>query len=162
MIAASLHHPGIVVPNLEQAIEFYSNALGYEVHSESSFGPDDDGFNQVVGLSRAAAKFCMLRGRNSYIEIFEYQDAIPKDKQESTASEEGIRHLAFVVENVEHAIELCERCGGSKINDPVSVPGGATAAYCRDPFGNLLEFVVPGGRFPALLPMTTNKVNNNE
>lgn len=150
MTAAHLHHPGIVVPDIERAVAFYCAVLGYEVHSRSSFGAEDTRFNQVVGLNGAAANFCMLRGTNAYLEIFEYEESTPKASTLSTACEEGLRHLAFVVDDVEAQIERCERHGGSRINDPVSIPGGATAAYCRDPFGNLLEFVVPAGRFPPL------------
>ncbi len=150
MTVARLHHPGIVVPDLERAIEFYCAVLGYELFGQSSFSAEDAQFNQIVGLEGAAARFCMLRGANTYIEIFEYEDSTPKTSEMSVACEEGIRHLAFVVDDVHALVELCERNGGARINDPVSVPGGATAAYCRDPFGNLLEFVAPGGRFPPL------------
>lgn len=144
------HHPGIVVPDLERAVAFYTEVLGYEAYSESAFTAEDGGFNQIVGLDGAAAKFCMLSGTNTYIELFEYESSTPKSIPESIACEEGLRHLAFVVDDVNAVVKKCEKNGGARINDPVSISGGATAAYCRDPFGNLLEFITPGGRFPPL------------
>ena len=54
-------------------------------------------------------------------------------------------------------LERCVELGGQKMNDPFSVPGGATAVYCRDPFGNLLELVEPGGRFPPLVAATAQE-----
>ena len=106
MATATLHHPGIVVSDLDIAVRFYCATLGYELYSSSSFDREDDQFNQIVGLRRAAARFCMLRGNNSYIEIFEYEDSVAKSKQLSDACEEGIRHLAFVVDDVETSINL--------------------------------------------------------
>lgn len=151
-LVVGFHHPGIVVPDLEQAIEFYTELLGYELVSKSSWSSDDDGFNQVVGLEGSAASFCMLRGKNAYLEIFEYSSP-PGDQpvQPSYANEPGIRHLSFEVEDVETLLDRCAALGGSRINDPYLVPGRAAAAYCRDPFGNLLEFVKPMGGFPELM-----------
>jgi len=154
-LVLGFHHPGIVVPDLDRAIEFYTAFLGYETHSESSWGVDHSGFNQIVGLDRSAARFCMLKGPNSYIEIFEYSEPEPENNAGArNANELGIRHLAFVVADVQAALDLCVKLGGTKMNEPLSVPGGATAVYCRDPFGNLFELVEPGGRFPPLI--TTN------
>ena len=143
------HHPGIVVPDLDAGIEFYTKLLGYELYSEASWDVDHDSFNRIVGLDGSAARFCMLKGLNSYIELFEFS-APPSTAQPGDlgANEPGIRHISFAVRDVQAALDHCIELGGSKINDVVSVPGGATATYCRDPFGNILELVTPGGRFP--------------
>ena len=163
MVTASFHHPGVVVPDLERAIEFYCDVLGFEVYSRSSWDADNAEFNQIVGLDRSAARFCMLRGGNSYIEFFEYEDSDSAlTAQLQPASERGLRHLAFVVSDVAAMLDLCVEKGGGRINDPVSIPGAATAAYCRDPFGNLLEFVEPGGRFPPLLTATDDERESDE
>ena len=149
-----MHHPGIVVPELDAAIEFYTSLLGYELFSQSSWDADHEGFNQIVGLGGSAARFCMLKGGNSFIELFEYAAPVgTNDPGKLGAHELGIRHIAICVRDVDVALARCEDLGGSRINDPVSVPGGATATYCRDPFGNLLELVTPGGRFPQ--PITS-------
>jgi len=146
------HHPGIVVPNLERAIEFYSQLLGYELVSKSCWTSDDKGFNQVVGLEGSAASFCMLRGTNAYLEIFKYSSPAKDQLVDARyANELGIRHLSFQVENIEILLDRCAELGGSRINDPFVVPGRAAAAYCRDPFGNLLEFIKPMGSFPELI-----------
>ena len=152
MTVLGFHHPGIVVPDLDRAIEFYTGMLDYELYSESSWTSDNGGFNQVVGLEGSAARFCMLKGGNSYIELFQYESPRPSaDSATIGANELGIRHLGIAVTDVDAMLERCVRLGGSKMNDPFSVPGGAKAVYCRDPFGNLLELVEPGGRFPPLI-----------
>ena len=151
MTVLGFHHPGIVVPDLDRAIEFYTEFLGYELYSRSSWTSENDGFNQVIGLDGSAASFCMLSGGNGYIELFEYEaPAATVDPAALGANEPGIRHIAIAVSDVAAMLERCVELGGHKMNDPFSVPGGATAVYCRDPFGNLMELVEPGGRFPPL------------
>ena len=155
----SFHHPGMVVPNLEAAIQFYTEFLGCELYSRSEWDEVNDGFNQAVGLTGSAAKLGMLKGENFFLELFEYlnegveisnRKSVEFDVQKPShyASETGLRHMAFCVEDVAVALERCASLGGQRINDPVSFDGGATVSYCRDPFGNLLELVCPGGRFP--------------
>jgi predicted enzyme related to lactoylglutathione lyase len=39
--------------------------------------------------------------------------------------------------------------GGTQLGEVIAIPGGAPAVvYCRDPFGNIIEFLKPGGRMP--------------
>lgn len=142
------HHVGVVVPDIDRAIEFYTALLGYDLYSEGSWDAGHAGFNQVVGLERSAARLCMLKGSNGYLELFEYASPANTDRRARQANEIGIRHICIAVEDVGAALDRCVELGGSRINEPWSVPGGATAVYCRDPFGNLLELASPGGRFP--------------
>jgi predicted enzyme related to lactoylglutathione lyase len=42
--------------------------------------------------------------------------------------------------------------GGTQLGEVIAIPGGAPAVvYCRDPFGNIIEFLKPGGRMPHAL-----------
>lgn len=150
-LVLGFHHPGIVVPDLERGMAFYSQLLGYEVILQSAWEADSAFFNQIVGLQGSAARFCMLKGPNAYLELFEYSAPAPRARTAPCqANEMGIRHIAFVVADAERAVQRCVALGGTKINDPVVAPGRAAAVYCRDPFGNLLEFVKPLGAFPEL------------
>lgn len=150
-LVLGFHHPGIVVPDLERGMAFYSQLLGYKVILQSAWDADSERFNQIVGLQGSAARFCMLKGPNAYLELFEFSAPAPEAKASPCqANEMGIRHIAFVVADAQQAVQRCVALGGAKINDPAVAPGRAAAAYCRDPFGNLLEFVEPLGAFPEL------------
>jgi len=148
-----LHHPGIVVPNLEKAVSFYCALTGFEKVRETSWATDNTIFNRVVGLEGSAARLCLLQGKASYLELFEYSapasEAAPGERG---ASDYGIRHLCFEVSNVATILEKVVELGGSKINEPVTNESGTSAVYCRDPFGNLLELIAPSpaGAFPSL------------
>ncbi len=150
-LVVGFHHPAIVTPDLERGIAFYSQLLDYRVLSRSTWQVDDAHINRIIGLAGAAGRFCMLQGPNAYLELFEYE--LPEtlaDNRPRQAFEPGIRHLAFTVTDAAAAVARCVALGGSRINDPKPVTGRAAAAYCRDPFGNLIEFVQPLGGFPEL------------
>jgi len=147
-----LHHPGIVVPDLDKAVTFYCALTGFEKVRETSWTSDNTIFNEVVGLKNSAARLCLLQGKNGYLELFEYSapasEAAPGER---AAHDYGIRHLCFEVSNVATVLEKVVTLGGSQINEPVTNDSGTTAVYCRDPFGNLLELIAPSpaGPFPS-------------
>ena len=151
-LVLGFHHPGINVPDLDAGVAFYRRLLGWEVVGRSAWKADNEHFNQIVGLQGSAARLCMLKGANAYLELFEYSaPALGGEAPAKPANEPGIRHLAFLVSDVEEALRRCVELGGSKMNDPSAVPGRAAAVYCRDPFGNLLELVESFGGFPELI-----------
>ena len=144
------HHAAIVVPNLDEAVRFYSALAGYEKIRESRWGRDSS-FNQIIGMTESSARFCMLEGANGYLELFEFeQPESTADPASLNAGDYGIRHLCFQVEDVEEALAQVIELGGSRMNEPVTNELGITCVYCRDPFGNLLELIRPAGGFPSI------------
>ncbi len=151
VICLGLHHPGVVVQDLDKAVTFYCEFAGFEKVRNTSWSEDNTAFNQVVGLKGSAASLCLLRNRNCFLELFEYSSPASTVAPESQgANEQGIRHLCFEVNDVRRALAKVIALGGSKINEPVTNDAGTTATYCRDPFGNLLELIAPAGPFPTL------------
>ena len=144
------HHPAIVVPDLDRAVRFYSALAGYQKIRESRWDRDSV-FNRIIGLTGSSARFCMLKGPNGYLELFEYeQPSSTADPASLKANDHGIRHLCFQVEDVAQALARVIELGGGKMNEPVTNELGITCVYCRDPFGNLLELIKPAGGFPSI------------
>jgi len=146
-----IHHAALVTPDLEQAKQFYCEVFELEALFDYEWGPDETTFNSLIGMEGTAAKMCLLKGKNSYLELFEY--LAPNSEVEPkalTASDRGIRHLAFEVDDVKAVWEKVQAHGGVAMNKPISVPGGLVAVYCRDPFGNIIELIQPGGPMPSL------------
>ena len=144
------HHAAIVVPDLEEAVRFYSALAGYEKVRESRWDSESV-FNEIIGMSGSSARFYMLEGVNGYLELFEYEQPQSTAAPASlNANDYGIRHLCFQVEDVEEALAQVIELGGSKMNEPVTNELGITCVYCRDPFGNLLELIRPAGGFPSI------------
>ena len=130
-------HPGIVVPDLEKAIEFYSLMFGFKVIGHESW-QDSDAYDLAIGLKGSAAKGVMMAGHNCHIEIFEYSAPLPTIASPETflAHETGIRHIAFYVDNPKKELDRLIALGGSALGQ---LPSGGGAVYARDPFGNMIE-----------------------
>lgn len=146
-----LHHVGIVTSDLEKAKRFYCGVFDFEIYSESEWKPENVVFNTIIGMEGSAAKFCMLKGVNTYLELFEFTEPHSSvDPAQLMPSDRGFRHLMFEVEDVHVVWEKVRQHGGIIMNAPVDVSGGPRVIYCRDPFGNLLELAEPAGRMPSL------------
>lgn len=146
------HHPGVVVSDLDRAQDFYCEVLGFEFVLEFSWDESSDAVNQVIGVHRSAATARLLRCQNCYLELFEFSE--PPNATENRrfdAHDLGIRHLCFEVDDAIAEFEKLKRYDVSLImNDPVSFDSGGSAVYCRDPFGNIIEFTTAGRGFPSL------------
>jgi catechol 2,3-dioxygenase-like lactoylglutathione lyase family enzyme len=92
----------------------------------------------------------LLSAGFGFLELFEYRAPAQPAQELSEAYRLGVRHICFEVEDPDSALEAVVDQGGSMMNAPESVPGGGRAVYCRDPFGNLLEFTTSGGRMPSV------------
>ena len=150
-LVLGLHHVGIVTPDIERAKQFYCDVFEFEVYSQSEWKSDNAVFNRIIAMEGSAAKFCMLKGRNTYLELFEYvTPATIQKPAELQPSDMGIRHLMFEVSDVWAVWRKVRDCGGAVMNEPLDVDGGPRVIYCRDPFGNLLELAEPAGRMPRL------------
>jgi catechol 2,3-dioxygenase-like lactoylglutathione lyase family enzyme len=130
-------HPGIVVPDLDKAIEFYSKMFGFRVIGNESW-QDSDAYDQAIGLNGSAARGVIMAGHNCHIEIFEYRAPKPTIDPPETflAHETGIRHIAFYVDDPQKELDRLIDLGGSALG---RLPDGGGAVYARDPFGNMIE-----------------------
>lgn len=131
-------HPGIVVPDLKKAIDFYVNAFGFRLLSDQEGWGNSPATDRAIGCPDSASQGAMLAGHNCYLELFQYSSpqltASPPGQY--LAHEPGIRHIAFYVDDVKKEFERFLSVGGEALGELVE---GATAVYGRDPFGNIIE-----------------------
>jgi glyoxylase I family protein len=78
------------------------------------------------------------------IEMFEITPQRPASKEISYTNAPGIRHLCFVVEDMQAAYESLTRQGIEFVERPITVKepkevAGVSFAYFKDPEGNLIE-----------------------
>ena len=130
-------HPGMVVPDLDKAIEFYSKMFGFKVIGHESW-QDSEAYDQAIGLKGSAAKGVMMAGHNCHIEIFEYSAPEPTVAPPETflAHKTGIRQIAFYVDDPQKELDRLVSLGGCALG---CLPEGGGAVYARDPFGNIIE-----------------------
>jgi catechol 2,3-dioxygenase-like lactoylglutathione lyase family enzyme len=147
-------HPAIVVSDLERARAFYEEMFGFEVIAIESWDSSDALFNAAVGLSASAARGYVLQGHNCFFEIWEYASPPAHGPEPSRlgAHEPGIRHLAFLVDDVTQELARLVHLGGTAMNPPVGNAGFGYLTYARDPFGNIIELSTVAG---SSRPLTT-------
>lgn len=136
----NFHHAGIVVPDLERAIEFYCDALGYTVLQRIDWNSAEvDWPEKVTGVANSAVRGVQLQGENGFLELFEWVRPQATDHP-ANANSYGITHLAFQVTDIMTVYERFLAAGGTAHGQPSPV-GKAIAIYCRDPFGNIIELL---------------------
>ena len=132
-----------MVRDLDAAVAFYGALLDMEVVGRDRWRAPDPDIDSAVGLVGSSADGAMMRGSNSYIELWQYHapTQVGDDPAERGANELGLRHLAIEVEDVHAALDRFVELGGTRMGDPYRYDHGDEAVYCRDPFGTIIEFM---------------------
>lgn len=124
------HHGGVSVPNLEQAIDWYHDVLGFDVEKRFE-------------IAAAGAKVAMIRKGNLRFELFEVENAepLPDDRRipNRDLQTHGNKHLAFRVDDGEAFLRHMNE-KGADIALVVRESFGM-GFFVRDCAGNLIEFV---------------------
>jgi glyoxylase I family protein len=139
------HHPGLVVPDLERARRFYTEALGFEYIRDYGWGAEQSEVaEQAIGVAGTSTRCVLMKCGNCFLELFEYLTPAPQgDPRLRRACDYGIAHLAFQVDDIDSVFDRFVAAGGVSHNRPVRA-GEAVSTYVRDPFGNIIELMQLG------------------
>lgn len=127
------HHGGVSVPDLDEAIDWYREMLGFEVERRFS-------------IPGANAKVVMIRKGDLRFELFEVLDAkpLPEDRRypDRDLKTHGNKHVAFRVDDAEAFLtKMTEKDADVAM---VVREDFGTGFFIRDCAGNLIEFVEDG------------------
>jgi len=127
------HHCGLSVPDLEAAIRWYREMLGFAVEIRQE-------------ISEVPAKGAFLKRGEYRIELFEVPGAAPLPPQRRYVDEDlrthGTKHMALTVPDVKRALEFLRARGVEVAMEPIEAEG-TVACYIRDNSGILIELVQP-------------------
>lgn len=140
-------HIGLSVPNLEEAVKFYTEVMGWYVIMQPAEVVEDDSAigimcKDVFGEGWEKFRIAHLAtGDKIGIELFEFpQNEKPENNFEYWKT--GIFHYCVQDPDVEGLVEKIVAHGG-KQRMPIReyYPGEKPyrMVYCEDPFGNLVE-----------------------
>jgi len=141
-------HIGITVPNIEEAVKFYKDVMGWYVMMEPTevLEENDTAIGQmcidVFGEGWENFKIAHLSTSDTIgIELFEFpQNVIPK--HEFNPYQTGILHFCVKDPDIEGLTQKIIEAGG-KQRMPIReyFPGEKPykMVYCEDPFGNIVE-----------------------
>jgi catechol 2,3-dioxygenase-like lactoylglutathione lyase family enzyme len=134
-----IHHTAISTGDLERALEFYRDLLGFEVVFEFAWPKGSDLADQITGLKGSASKIAMLRAGNAYLEIFQYQAPPPRPVDpDRPVCDHGITHVALDVRDIDAEYRRLS-AAGMRFHCPPLDMGVVKATYGRDPDGNVVE-----------------------
>jgi methylmalonyl-CoA/ethylmalonyl-CoA epimerase len=125
------HHGGVSVPNLDAAIAWYRDVLGFE-------------FQYKATIPGVPCTFAIVQNGDLRMEIFEVPGAKPLPSERRVPDEDlrthGNKHVSFAVDDVPaFGEELRKR--GADIVWIKEFPNGKANIFIRDLAGNLIEFV---------------------
>ncbi len=130
MAEFTFHHGGVSVPDIEAAIAWYRDVLGF-------------GLEKRFYIPPAKAKAAMIRKGQLRFELFEAEGAapLPEDRRDPPRDLQthGNKHIAFRVEDLEAF--LSEMAAKQADIAFVVREDFGKGCFIRDCAGNLIEFV---------------------
>jgi catechol 2,3-dioxygenase-like lactoylglutathione lyase family enzyme len=136
-------HIGIIVNDLDAAVAFFLE-FGLEVMGGAEF--EGEWLGRIVGFDHAKTAFVMMRmpdgGAN--LEIIKFiAPADEKGIQPLPANALGIRHIAFVVDDIEAIIARLKEKGMDVFSEVYTYGDSYKLCYCRGPEGIILDLAEP-------------------
>ncbi len=114
----AMNHVGIVVPDLDAAVEYYTGTLGFP---EAFRNYDADGNTTLVYVQIS---------RNTFVELQPVRDG----------RQPGFTHFGIVVDDMNAATEMFRQRGAQV--DPIRLSGTkAILSNVHDPYGNRMELL---------------------
>ena len=139
MTVQRLEHIGVVVDDLAAATAFFV-ALGLEVEGEASV--EGRLVDRTNGLEGVRADIVMLRtpDDSSKLELAKYRSpSYEGDDRPAPANAPGIRHILFLVDDIEASLARLRVHGGKRVGELVNYENSYWLCYVRGPAGIIVE-----------------------
>ena len=139
MSVRRLEHIGIVVDDLAAATAFFA-ALGLEVEGETSVAGEL--VDRINGLKGVRAEIVILRtpDGNAKVELARYHSpAYESENRPAPANAPGIRHILFVVDDINATLAALHAHGGELVGELVNYENSYWLCYVRGPAGIIVE-----------------------
>lgn len=140
-VSYRLDHVGLVVPDLVEAVTFYTQTFGMSVvsrESDTNVDPDAIGLPGRVVRLRGAL---LQAGPDVRLELHQY--LVPTGTGNRAVSDTGFGHICFAVKDIQAAFDALSRRGLQFNTPPQLIEQGGLAGrwwvYGRDPWGNVIE-----------------------
>jgi len=143
-----MDHVGLTVPDLEQAIDFFTAAFNAEVlFHHGGYQPraqvNRENFNRPEHVSIVG--IAMIQMPQFRLELLQYRGAAT-DARFPITHEPGGHHLSLYAPDMDVAMARIELAGGRVLGSPMSMSGpeagdGNQFVYCQTPWGLAIELV---------------------
>lgn len=137
--APAITHLGLAVADLDRAVEWYRDVLGFEPLGRGGVVRAHEGHAGTVAADVFGSGFGSFRqahlagGNGVALELFEFADP--------PAARTGIFHFCLVAPQINRAAERIAAKGGRRTSRVWEIFEGEPyrTCYCEDPFGNVIE-----------------------
>jgi len=135
-----IRHIGVVVSNLDRAIHFYRDLLGFKVIREMN--EEGNYIDTILSLKNVIVRTVKMKADDGNIIELLYFKLCPKRLRNKNLVNVGYSHFALTVDNIDEEYERLKR-NGVIFNSPpeISPDGYAKVAFCKDPDGAFIELV---------------------
>lgn len=150
--AVSLNHIAHTVPDIDAAVEWYRDVLGFEIATPPRTVRGGDGklasrFADIVGEFTAVKMAHLRDGKGTGFELFEYESLSDEGDSGERRSEEnwphrpGINHFAVTCTDIESLVHRVLDNGGDQYTEiwEINPEIGHRVAYLLDPWDNVIE-----------------------
>lgn len=136
-----IRHTGLVVADLERALHFWCNVLGFKVVKQiDETGPHIDAMMGMRDVRVTTAKLAAPDG--NLIELLRFHSHPDLARWEGTPCSTGFTHIALTVDDLDQLVSKLAQEGVSFPAPPQLSPDGyAKVIYAQGPEGVLLELV---------------------
>ena len=140
----SADHTGITVSNLERALAFWRDVLGFELsHTAHQKG---DLAQEITGVEGVELKLAVLKTPGGHkIELLEYLAPADRKRANLRPCDVGSVHVALLVDDLDLVLERISASGWKAAGKPQTLKTGPNAGkrvvYVRDPDGSTIEFM---------------------
>ncbi len=136
-----IHHTAISTPDIDRALAFYCDLLGFEVVVNGAWPRGVESVDTLIGLKGSAARMAMLRKGNTMLEFFDFESPVPAPgNPQRPVNDHGLTHICFDVTDLRSEYARLKDAGMSFHSEPLG-SGDSCSVYGRDPDGNVIELV---------------------
>jgi catechol 2,3-dioxygenase-like lactoylglutathione lyase family enzyme len=140
-VIRGIHHTAISTPDIDRAMAFYCDLLGFEVVVNGAWPRGVESVDTLIGLKGSAARMAMLRKGNAMLEFFEFESPVPAPgNPQRPVNDHGLTHICFDVTDLRSEYGRLKDAGMSFHSEPLG-SGDSCSVYGRDPDGNVIELV---------------------
>lgn len=148
-----IDHVGINVPDMKQAVNFFTDVLGFSAVTTLGPIPLDDEWKKTNHMNPKTGPVTIKMvkaGTGANIELFEYQDN-KGNSQQPGSDDIGASHIAFYTHDISKSVAYLKSKGVQFLGEPFLMPSGDTEGetwvYFVTPWGSKMELVsYPNGK----------------
>ncbi|MEN2401760.1 VOC family protein [Flavobacterium sp. MC2016-06] len=148
-----IDHVGINVPDINQAVTFFSDVLGFIPVTQLGPIPLDASWKNLNHINPDTGEVTIKMinaGTGASIEVFQYANN-KGSKQHPNSDDIGASHIAFYTTDINDAVKYLKSKGVKILGEPFLTPSGDTAGeswvYFETPWGSKMELVsYPNGK----------------